>query len=184
MPESRQARSPARPGFHQDDRRKYRAKHRTCDLALGGAGVDKAMIDWRNKPLPDLPSALIRLGLKDLAAVEEKSEYKVDMNIWHEPTADCSVCVVCFAGAVMAQSFATPINRMITPGLFEAPTRRKLSALESLRRGGIKDALEHLEISDPRIIPDILIPAYDASRPRCFHDAMADLACYLESLGL
>ena len=56
--------------------------------------------------LPNKPSELIRLAIKDLSAVEKLKEYKVDMHTWHEAPNDYNYykCQVCFGGAVMART--------------------------------------------------------------------------------
>lgn len=66
----------------------------------------------KNTQLPDKPSELIRLALKDLRKTERQFwKYKIDMDIWHSgKTSTLSRCSVCLAGAVMAQTLKTPIS--------------------------------------------------------------------------
>jgi hypothetical protein len=62
--------------------------------------------------LPDKPSELIRLAVKDMQLCEADPRYKLDMRSWHRPVE--GACHVCMAGAVMAQTLTLspyiPIN--------------------------------------------------------------------------
>lgn len=57
--------------------------------------------------LPTKPSALLRLALEDLEAVEADKKYKVAMGKWHEPNGACKVCL---AGSVLAKTLQVPRN--------------------------------------------------------------------------
>lgn len=67
--------------------------------------------------LPNKPSELIRLAVKDLVLVENDKRYSVNMHEWHTPwfvdndydidyesEESVIICSVCFAGSVMAKT--------------------------------------------------------------------------------
>lgn len=54
--------------------------------------------------LPELPSALIRLAVKDLEACQHDKRYHINMRTWHcAEELGLEVCTVCLAGSVLAQ---------------------------------------------------------------------------------
>jgi hypothetical protein len=54
--------------------------------------------------LPNKPSELIRVALKDLEEAERDPHYEVEMCTWHRPSSTTGVCTVCLAGSVLAKS--------------------------------------------------------------------------------
>lgn len=93
--------------------------------------------------LPELPSDLIRVALRDLAKVEKSDYYRVLMHSWHTPryqsdyTPLYPICHVCLAGAVLAGSCGVPRHIRTDPSDFDRYTRRRLFALDSFRVGDI-----------------------------------------------
>lgn len=74
--------------------------------------------------LPDKPSELIDLALRDLADVESDPNYCVEMEVqWHASLywyqSGRPKCAVCLAGAVMARSLHAPPNEIVTPAACE-----------------------------------------------------------------
>jgi hypothetical protein len=132
--------------------------------------------------LPDKPSALILLALRDLALVEKDKRYAVDMNNYHFPYG--KKCAVCFAGAVMAKTFRTRINTRTTP--FELPYHHwsKLLALDCLRLGRIREGLMYMDMKKPRWIKSIVAITDYILDPRAFRKDMEALAMLLASHGL
>lgn len=97
------------------------------------------------KLLPDKPSDLIELALRDLESVELRPDaYKIDMRVWHERLGwAAGPCSVCFAGSVMAMTLGrSPEDRLKpTSQGFDDDTHRKLLALNYFREGGINRGL-------------------------------------------
>lgn len=137
--------------------------------------------------LPDKPSALIRVALKDLMAVEKmKKIYEVNMGQWHERSGYDydDKCHVCFAGSVIARSLKTEITLTRSPSDFNHDTSRKLSALDEFREGDIRGALETMDIGTPDYLHDeVTITDYDKS-PAKFKKEMARMADVLEFFGV
>lgn len=140
--------------------------------------------------LPGRPSELIRLALKDLAAVERSKKYVVNMGDWHTPVYGCmgtpDKCAVCLAGAVMVK------ERLATDPTIEAgpwnyaKEEFALSALNEFRCGHIGMALRFLGL--PGTIYKqgcefTLITDY-AIDPKKFRADMRQLAKDLEAEGL
>lgn len=90
--------------------------------------------------LPDKLSDMIRVALKDLADVRANPAYRVNLSTYHTPKY--GVCVVCFAGSVMAQTLAASPDKDIFPGdILPRRASSKLYALDAIRCGDIKTAL-------------------------------------------
>lgn len=95
--------------------------------------------------LPNRPSDLIMLALKDLEKVEKlKNEYKVDMLFWHSYDDWRKKCNVCFAGAVMAMESNAPKNLSLGANDFGYDDHRKFVALDFFRTGSIGEGLEYM----------------------------------------
>ncbi len=140
--------------------------------------------------LPRKMSSLITLALADLAKVERSKEYTVDMDLWHEPfdTFDGtrSVCFVCFAGAVMAQTLGERVTRAVNPDHFFS-NKDQLMALNYLREGRVVQAAGQLRLSCSHVGK-----AHDFDRhvddysndPKKFRADMQKLARELKAAGL
>lgn len=133
--------------------------------------------------LPSKPSALIRLALADLRAVEKSKKYVVNMGKYHG--ADLTgKCEVCFAGAVMAMSLGAAISVEMVPTDFPVATKRKLEALNYFRCGMIGSALAELGLKRPgSLATSIQVDDYGVD-PARFKKDMAELADHLERNGL
>lgn len=143
--------------------------------------------------LPKKLGALVRLAIADLRQVAKDSRYAVDMHSWHGRPYE-AVCHVCFAGAVMARSLATPHNLSIGPGALANSSRisqkdeRRLYALDALRLGSIwlgvyrlcKGKITPLPTGCPETIT--VVP-YDVDPKQFFRD-MNKVARTLEKFNL
>lgn len=96
------------------------------------------------RQLPRVMSELIVLGLDDLRKVEQSKLYRVNMGDWHRPIGD--KCVVCLAGAVMAETLGTPIDSYEEPWDRDDGNVDQLLALDSLRIGDVCTAARELEL--------------------------------------
>lgn len=139
-------------------------------------------------PLPDKPSALIRVAMADLKKCERDPRYTIDMMQWHEFDEMENTCAVCFAGAVMAKSLkvADPLDskNYTDPFKFGGDTQRKLQALNQLRAGEIDNGLRLLRVSRPAEVPmTIFVERYE-NKPKQFHRQMEAMAAMLEGHGL
>ena len=140
--------------------------------------------------LPNKPSELILLALKDLKLAEKSEKYEIRMEDWHNPAIpeieEIHKCEVCFAGSVMAFSLEGDINRHYEPKDFPGE-EGKLDALDSFRSGqvsygmrefyGDKDTTYYEEIHDY-----FLVPHYHDDREG-FHEAMAEITDHLKEKG-
>ena len=140
--------------------------------------------------LPDKPSELIKLALGDLRTVESLSDrYKVDMDYYHVPKdsnvfnrANRGKCLVCFAGAVMAQTLEVDIDESFLPADFDADTRSKLNALDHFRKGVCHQGFYCMGLPpDNRF--NRYVPNYDLFPDR-FHRVIEGMVKDLEAEGL
>ncbi len=130
--------------------------------------------------LPDLPSELITLALRDLLACESKGRYQICMNFW---MVQGRVCGVCLAGAVMAQTCGIEQN-IDSPADMPEEIRPKMMALNLFRTGEIRAGLWAMGIRDFKGLPArISIMHYAWDRPVFFHD-MYQLAQTFKAAGL
>jgi hypothetical protein len=125
--------------------------------------------------LPDKPSELIRVALRDLKEAEASPDYAVVMDEWHEPDSD-GVCLVCLAGSVMAGTLKSDIDRKVFPHHFDKGTKRKLEALDYFRDGDILCGFNELGIPYPFQETEVEAPQYDGDNPEEFHEYLTDLA--------
>jgi cytochrome c551/c552 len=97
------------------------------------------------KTLPNKPSEILKVALKDLETVEAMPDkYKIDMNSWMWKQG--KTCSVCHAGAVMACTLGEePSVYERIPSHFDDETNAKLSFINNIREGEIGDGLEALE---------------------------------------
>lgn len=159
--------------------------------------------------LPDKPSALILLALKDLAKIERDTKrYRIAMNqSWHwtdngsletdarryDPLT-CSVvekekevCEVCFGGAVMAGTLNVPQDVNIEPSAFPSGIEKKLRALDDFRMGFIDSGLIRLGVNEKRATKLYVrwgegMPPY-GSNGAAFKKSMRGLAAFLARNG-
>lgn len=153
------------------------------------------MIDNRipkSKKLPDLPSAMLRLAMEDLAKVEADPLYTVQMSDWHSryPREDDGrlVCHVCLAGSVMAKTLELPIDIADDTVWFSVENTfedwRKLTMLDFLRSGLIEDALDWVHKELPVGVPSRIEVTEYTNNPVQFKMDMEDIATVLEANGL
>ena len=152
------------------------------------------MATKRKKALPDKPSALIRLAIRDLIATEKHRHDVIRMDvwcvpIWDEPKATVSKakgCEVCLAGAVMRRSLQTsPSEGIVFPQDFPDGITAKLDALDEFRIGHCSVGLEQMGISE---LPAGIRSWYDITSydidPKLFKRDMRKLATTLAAAGL
>lgn len=108
--------------------------------------------------LPDKPSDLLAVALNDLEACSQDSNYRINFETWHKPlkpkdssqfvTDDTpQVCQVGFAGSVMAKTLQCDASLRIEAGdtsVFHKDTIKKLLALDELRKGYVRVALQRM----------------------------------------
>ncbi|MCY4259158.1 MAG: hypothetical protein OXC91_02685 [Rhodobacteraceae bacterium] len=106
----------------------------------------------RENALPDKPSELIRLALRDMEACEGDAAYNVHFQHWHKPERArrgdprselTGACLVCLAGSVMAKTLGAFPHEELVPSHFKedgelnSPVRGKLMALDCFRAGDV-----------------------------------------------
>ncbi len=140
-------------------------------------------------PLPDKPSALLRLALDDLKLVEGDDRYCVAMLTWHQPFD--GICHVCLAGAVLAKTCEIDPRERPVLSYFGDSIHRQLYAINDFRRGEITHGLgsisdemsrkyvEYYGLSSGRII----VADYHTNRERFLAD-MESLISRFEVIDL
>ena len=91
-------------------------------------------------------SEYVREALKDVAAVIQHPDYRLDGNVWYAGEG-YDKCHVCLAGAVMAKelNYSTFKNH----GIDDFPDiEHKLAALNSFREGSLVDAYKRYHKND------------------------------------
>lgn len=131
--------------------------------------------------LPDKPSALIRLALRDLAKVERSKNYRVHMSTWHDGTG--GVCAVCLAGAVMAKSLNCNRAEYLLPSNLPYPLNSKLGALNFFRIGQIEEGLAVMQVFRKVFFPNRYIVRYQDDSLK-FKSDMQQLARDLAAANL
>lgn len=143
--------------------------------------------------LPNKPSKLIRLAIKDLEAVEKNPRYTIDMTTWHTPSSGLKGCFVCLAGAVMAQTLRAdregnrlPHDFKKTFGLLPSKNHKRLEALDFFRRGLLYAGLQVLgypkEVCE-RFENDAPYNLYTSQEAKQFKDDMLSMADMFEQEG-
>lgn len=129
--------------------------------------------------LPEKPSALIRLALRDLEKVERSRRYRIDMEVYHVPNGHCRVC---FAGAVMAYTLkvARDFNSFTA---HELPEQKKMYALDCARRGAVESMFGYLDAHRPDGMPMYVAAAPYGKEPKAFKRDMRSLATRLAKHG-
>ena len=132
------------------------------------------------------PSELIRTAIHDLEICEADPKYNVDMGIWHNPThlslaVNDTICSVCLAGTVMAQSLGADPEYKTSPCNFDEDDL--LIALDHFREGDVRTALDIMGHSS-YLIPDFYEVTYYWVSPYRFKIDMLNMASDLEKRGL
>ena len=151
------------------------------------------MYNVKKPKLGNKPSQIINQAVKDLKAVEKSKKYRVNMDVFHQQgyKTETDVCVVCFAGAVMARAGNDP-KADLAPHCFDDVTAGKLRALDSFRAGSITEGLEKMNAKIPLLLRgnvedggymSVEITPYDEDKDQ-FKKDMTELAKNLEALGL
>jgi len=144
--------------------------------------------------LPELPSKLIRVALRDLRKIQKDIRYEVCMSIFHSGGDRHRVCEVCLAGAVMACTLGVPRSRTATPTSFifkdscsfsyptpeQTSLHRKLLAIDAFMSGHVKNACGYINVYSK--LKDRKITPYDLNKARFFRD-MSRLADSLAREG-
>lgn len=136
--------------------------------------------------LPEQPSKLIRLALRDLKKCEDQPDkFKVDMSRWVRANSHCSVCL---AGAVMVQRFnGLELAEQkkddyfgISVNELSKENHDQFNALNAFRRGNVFTGCEYLGVSTK--LPERVVTSYDIN-PASFRKDMLALARALEKEG-
>lgn len=139
------------------------------------------MIDIPENALPDKPSDLILVALRDLELCELNDNYIIAMHLWHDNFR--GYCHVCFAGVVMSQTLKAPGVRNLLPYEFDDKTSSKLEALDEFRKGDVLEGLKTIGKPCPKKINYIHVTAY-AESPEGFKQDMRLMAQQLKVYGL
>lgn len=148
------------------------------------------------------PESLIRLSLKHLEETEKHPHYYVYMSDWfHYPLTDSGdfKCGLCLGASTLVFGLGLSLDRIGITGCWvdHVPPviRQRIKAIDDLRVGGIRKALERLgcwhpwEISNGRCKEQLRayaytnMPYYDQD-PRHFKKEMLHLADKLEGYKL
>jgi hypothetical protein len=145
------------------------------------------------KQLPNKPSELILLAVKDLGRAEKSKLHQIDMNYWHKPDNFQPItpenrCSVCFAGSIMAFSLNTNPSKYIhsleLSYKFGIKNAKKFQFLNCVRQGNIGVGLANLGIKLPEDIGESRIIVHYTDNPKIFKTQMRRLARDLANKGL
>lgn len=138
--------------------------------------------------LPDKPSELIRLALRDLEKVEQTPGYVVDMASWHvyQHNMDygCTACCVCFAGAVIAMESGISLHKGLNPWMFEQSIADKLCTLDDFREGDLRTGLRGMGLEVPAGVPCRVQVVQYRHSPSAFKSCMKAIADLFEGAGI
>ncbi len=102
------------------------------------------------KELPDKPSELVELAIKDLMLCHEDPRYEIEYGVWHRTYSNSKQCYVCFAGSVIAQTLqacpsniVSPLNFILDSSPLSYRQIHKLYALSSFSFGIYRDFLQY-----------------------------------------
>ena len=110
--------------------------------------------------LPDKPSDLLELALKDLLKAEQDENLEIVMQYWHFPRK--GKCLVCLAGACLHYEYGLSSNQTYTNLKISDSVIDKLLALNLLRRGEVRTALRYLDRNTK--VSDIIPAQYEKDR--------------------
>jgi len=131
---------------------------------------------------PKKLSTAINMALADQLKAEKHPKLEVNMDDWHLPYN--GFCAVCFGGAVMHYKHNLSVTEGVGPDFnedFGKDWKNVYFALDSVRNGEIKDALDYMEL--PYKVRDINVVEYADNRTK-FRRQMRDLAKRLAKAGL
>ena len=157
---------------------------KSVDLATKRLFESDKSVNWPARRL----SNLIRRALSDLAACEIHDDYVVDMRVWHAPGKDSGQCVVCLAGAVMAQTLDAPFGSSVHPsdyirqndGIDKWLCYSALIAIDMARKGELREALTEMGCRVPEQLLDFRqITPYSTDSAKFRHD-MFNVVAYLD----
>ena len=133
------------------------------------------------KTLPDKPSDLAELALRDMRKAIKSPRYHIHMGGWHIPNETCAVCA---AGAVMAFTLGASHDEHILPGCFSYLIKHKLLAIDCLRLGDVDRAFRELGLDYQRAKRfNRDIPGYKESNHQPFFHEMRELVWDLRDAG-
>ncbi len=143
----------------------------------------KCAEEWREDPLPEKLSALVRLAVADLVACERDPAYRISMETYHAPLDDLC-CWVCLAGTVIAKRLDAAPWHDVKPHDFIRSIDWKLLALDVIRQGNINWALNVFHGDHDLRFPfeRVDVPAYEDD-PAGFKKALRRIADLLEKEG-
>jgi hypothetical protein len=138
-------------------------------MAKKAKPVQKRKAKPKKLNLPDKPSDLMELALKDLKRVEKlKNTYKIVMLDWHSANSHCSVCM---AGAVMTRVCNPDESASPYDDRFTSEERNKFETINTLRLGNIRMGLAQLNITLPWGMTDqVYVANYHTDRTNFYND--------------
>lgn len=134
--------------------------------------------------LPDKPSELIKLALKDLELCELDPNYQIEMRTYYSRDEQ-RPCLVCFAGAVIAQTLNVTKFGYLAPWQMDLDARdvNKLYALNSIRLGMIHDCQAQLGLRRSKLPEYVKVSPYEDDKIQ-FKADMLKIAQLLEGHNL
>jgi len=137
------------------------------------------------KTLPNKPSELLKLAMKDLGKCERSPKYNVHMMKWHSGF-EREACYVCLAGSVMAKTFNEDPKTEHHPGDYDNKTAMKLHWLDDARMGRV---YHHTDVFSDKIQLKLLsfdhvsFPRYGVNRT-LFKAGIRKIVKQLQAAGI
>ena len=111
---------------------------------------------------------LMTIAVDDMEELMNDTNYLFNAHYWHNPDEHLpSICRICMAGAVMANSLKCPKTIERFPRHYDIDTYHKLHAIESARTGDIEDAYYNLGKFE------VEVDAFDVTQPHFIGRAAA-----------
>lgn len=139
-----------------------------------------------SRALPNKPSKILREALRELLLIEKQKHFRVNLDVYVEENSDDGVCEVCLAGAVMVNRNSR-VREAKTLREFHAFSRsawNKFNFLDTIRRGLIARAFEHLNIQRPKEMPLLIYVHPYSINPKRWRQDIRKIAYLLEKHGV
>jgi hypothetical protein len=135
----------------------------------------------KERLLPEKLSDCLEVALTDLEKCEKDKRYRINMGDWHKPNGKCAVCL---AGSAMACTLKVPIRTHLEPWQMDRHNSRRLRAINHLREGDIRQAVNDLALEFPDACPSFLLVANYEDDRRQFKAEMRLIVRTLRNYGL
>lgn len=133
-----------------------------------------------NYQFPPKPSDFFKQVLADFEVTRNDPRYEINMGFWHNATITTK-CIVCLAGAFMAQSLKVPIDKNVWPHMFDYHMSSMLLAVDYARTGCFEAAHRRVQIEYPKV-PDMSEPPNSSNNTDPIQKAIENMQTFIKWL--